>query len=232
MKRRQLMRAAMLSSLLPLVLAVVLPLLLLESASSFQPSLSPPLERTLVFATEQLSRDASAELAENEDASAFDTSACVFGVGSTPVPLGRRSALGNALTAAGAAIVAGGFGCPALVAAASSSYSGPTIDVNNAMAREFTAFPGLYPTIATKIVEGAKNAPYKSKADVYDALDSEVMRERLRQYDAAIVISKPDAALKQFKASQICKYECGSRTSNTYRDEQIRAVQSGRSGME
>ena len=32
----------------------------------------------------------------------------------------------------------------------------PEIDVNNALAREYTAFPGLYPTIATKIVNGAK----------------------------------------------------------------------------
>ena len=82
--------------------------------------------------------------------------------------------------------------------------AGPVIDVNNALAREYTAFPGLYPTIATKIVNGAKEAPYKSKNNVY-ALLNDVERERLLQYDKAIVITKPDKALQQFKNSQICK---------------------------
>ena len=86
----------------------------------------------------------------------------------------------------------------------------------------------LFPTIGTKIVNGAKNSPYKSKKDVYNALDTDIEKDRLRQYDAAILISKPDASLKQFKASQICKYECGGRVSNSYRDEQIKAVQADR----
>jgi hypothetical protein len=102
--------------------------------------------------------------------------------------------------------------------------AGPVIDVNNALAREYTAFPGLYPTIATKIVNGAKEAPYKSKKNVY-ALLNDVERERLLQYDKAIVIQKTDKALQQFKNSQICKYECGGRVSNPYRDEQIKAIQ-------
>ena len=103
-----------------------------------------------------------------------------------------------------------------------------TIDVNNAMAREFTAFPGLYPTVATKIVNAAKEQPFGSKKEVYTIL-SETEQERLRVYDKSIIIAKPDRSLQQFKASQICKYECGSRTSNSYRDEQIKAVQSARS---
>lgn len=104
-----------------------------------------------------------------------------------------------------------------------------TIDVNNALAREFTAFPGLYPTIATKIVNAAKEKPFESKKEVYvRALTSDLERDRLHDYDKSIVIHKPDAALKQFKTSQICKYECGSRVSNSYRDDQIRAVQEGR----
>jgi hypothetical protein len=101
------------------------------------------------------------------------------------------------------------------------------IDVNNALAREYTAYPGLYPTVATKIVNGAKDQPFSSKKEVY-ALLNEVEQERLRQYDQFIVIQKPDKALQQFKTSQICKYECGGRTSNSYRDEQIKAVQSAR----
>ena len=104
----------------------------------------------------------------------------------------------------------------------------PTVDVNNAMAREFTAFPGLYPTIATKIVMAAKEKPFKSKKDVY-AILNDVEQERLKQYDASIIIAKPDKAVQQFKTSQICKYECGSRTSSSFRDEQIKEVQRQRS---
>lgn len=85
----------------------------------------------------------------------------------------------------------------------------------------------MFPTIATKIVKGAKEAPYKSKKDVY-ALLNDMERERLLQYDKAIVINKPDKALQQFKNSQICKYECGGRVSNPYRDEQIKAIQTDR----
>merc|ERR1712071_457020 len=104
----------------------------------------------------------------------------------------------------------------------------PPIDVNNAMAREFTAFPGLYPTIATKIVNAAKKKPFKSKADVYAALDTDVEKERLKLYDSSIKIQEVDKALQQFKGSQICKYECGGRVSSSYRDEQIKSVQAER----
>ena len=47
----------------------------------------------------------------------------------------------------------------------------PTIDSNNAMAREFTAVPGLYPTIAVKIVKEAQEKPFQSKKEVYDLLN-------------------------------------------------------------
>lgn len=114
-----------------------------------------------------------------------------------------------------------------LLATPESASAIPTIDVNNALAREFTAFPGLYPTVATKIVNAAKDQPFKSKKDVYAVLN-ELEAERLRQYDKSIVIVNPDKSLQQFKTSQICKYECGGRTSNEYRDAQIRAVQAAR----
>lgn len=87
----------------------------------------------------------------------------------------------------------------------------------------------LYPTIATKIVNGAKNKTYASKKDVYAVLTSDAEKSKLNEYDASIKISAPDKALQQFKASQICKYECGSRVSNSYRDEQIKQVQADRS---
>ena len=78
--------------------------------------------------------------------------------------------------------------------------------------------------MATKIVKGG---PYTNKKEVYAVLN-EMEQERLKTYDKAIVINKPDARLKQFKTSQICKYECGNRVSSSYQDEQIKAVQQAR----
>ena len=99
------------------------------------------------------------------------------------------------------------------------------IDVNNAMAREFSAYPGLFPTVGTKLV---KRGPFKSKRDMYAALDTDVERAALRKYDAAIVLNARDSAVMQYKGSQICKYECGRGKGGGYRDEQIRQVQTNR----
>jgi hypothetical protein len=52
-----------------------------------------------------------------------------------------------------------------------------------------------------------------SQEQVYAALDNDIQRERLHQYDKAIMISNPDPSVKQFKESQICKYECKGRVS-------------------
>jgi len=120
------------------------------------------------------------------------------------------------------------LGAVGIATIAPSTAVAAAIDVNNALAREYTAFPGLYPTIATKLVNRAKEQPFTSKSQVYAALDSDIERERLKQYDSSIKISKVDKSLQQFKNSQICKYECGSRVSNSYRDEQIKAVQAAR----
>jgi len=113
-------------------------------------------------------------------------------------------------------------------ATSNNKQQGLILDVNNSMAREFTAFPGLYPTIATKLVKAAQEEPFKSKADVYKALDSDIERERLRQYDSAIKIVPVDKKLLQYKGSQICKYECGANSGSEYRSSQIKAVQSER----
>ena len=53
------------------------------------------------------------------------------------------------------------------------------LDVNNAVAREFSAYPGLFPTVASKLV---KRGPFKSKAAMYAALDSDAERAALRKY--------------------------------------------------
>lgn len=42
---------------------------------------------------------------------------------------------------------------------------GKKIDLNNTNVRAFTQYPGLYPTLATKIV---RNAPYENVEDVMD----------------------------------------------------------------
>ena len=84
---------------------------------------------------------------------------------------------------------------------------------------------GLFPTVGTKLV---KRGPFKSKRDMYAALDTDVERAALKKYDAALVLTKRDAAVMQYKTSQICKYECGRGKGGGSRDEQIRQVQTNR----
>jgi len=96
-----------------------------------------------------------------------------------------------------------------------------TIDVNNAVAREYSTLPGLFPTIASKL---CKRGPFKSKKEMYASLDSEEERERLKKYDSSLKIAKRDAGVMQFKASQICKYECRGGTSE-YQNKVMRDLQ-------
>ena len=117
------------------------------------------------------------------------------------------------------------FGAAAAASAFVALPANAKIDVNNAMAREFSAYPGLFPTVGTKLV---KRGPFKSKRDMYAALDTDVERAALRKYDAAIVLNARDSAIMQYKGSQICKYECGRGKGGGYRDEQIRQVQTNR----
>ena len=117
------------------------------------------------------------------------------------------------------------FGAAAVASAVVALPANAKIDVNNAMAREFSAYPGLFPTVGTKLV---KRGPFKSKRDMYAALDTDVERAALRKYDAAIVLNARDSAVMQYKGSQICKYECGRGKGGGYRDEQIRQVQTNR----
>ena len=84
---------------------------------------------------------------------------------------------------------------------------------------------GLFPTVGTKLV---KRGPFSSKRAMYAALDSDAERNALKKYDAALVLNKRDAAVMQYKTSQICKYECGRGKGGGYRDEQIRQVQTNR----
>ena len=117
------------------------------------------------------------------------------------------------------------FGAAAVASAFGALPANAKIDVNNAVAREYSAYPGLFPTVGTKLV---KRGPFKSKRDMYAALGTDVERAALRKYDAAIVLNARDSAVMQYKGSQICKYECGRGKGGGYRDEQIRQVQTNR----
>ena len=117
------------------------------------------------------------------------------------------------------------FGAAAAASAFVALPANAKIDVNNAVAREYSAYPGLFPTVGTKLV---KRGPFSSKRAMYAALDSDAERNALKKYDAAIVLNTRDAAIMQYKGSQICKYECGRGKGGGYRDEQIRQVQTNR----
>ena len=54
------------------------------------------------------------------------------------------------------------------------------LDVNNVGADGFKSFKGLYPTIGTKVVQ---RGPFNNASEMYDAMDSDVERERLKQYE-------------------------------------------------
>ncbi|GMI26674.1 hypothetical protein TrCOL_g4212 [Triparma columacea] len=101
----------------------------------------------------------------------------------------------------------------------------PMIDVNNAVAREFSALPGTYPTIATKLV---KRGPFSSKAAMYAALDSPEEKDRLKQYDKNLKIVKRDSEVRRYKESQICKFECKGGGGSDYRSNQISDLQQDR----
>ena len=70
------------------------------------------------------------------------------------------------------------FGAAAAASAFVALPANAKIDVNNAMAREFSAYPGLFPTVGTKLV---KRGPFKSKKEMYAALDTDVERAALRK---------------------------------------------------
>merc|ERR1711972_338085 len=59
------------------------------------------------------------------------------------------------------------------------------IDVNNANVRVYTKKPGMYPTIATKIVS---NVPYKNKEDMYaKAKFTEKEAATVKKYDSQFI---------------------------------------------
>ena len=96
--------------------------------------------------------------------------------------LSRRTALAAVVALPAPALAKIDYG-DAAPKAESRGY--PRLDVNNAVATEFTAFPGLYPTIAGKV---CRNAPFSSKAALYEMLDADE-KAKLKKFDKYIVVN-------------------------------------------
>ena len=70
---------------------------------------------------------------------------------------------------------------------------GETLDVNNANVRAFLEFPGMYPTIAGKVVQ---NAPYDSVEDVLEIPGlSDREKEIIQMHIDRLVVTDPETAL-------------------------------------
>lgn len=102
-----------------------------------------------------------------------------------------------------------------------------SIDVNNMVAVEFSIYPGLYPTIAGKLV---KRGPFNTMKDMYAALDSDAERSNLRTYEKGIVIFPRDLDVFQYKtAGFYFKGKGGDTKMNSeFRNEEIKRLQGER----
>ena len=113
----------------------------------------------------------------------FALVACLATALSLELPrLSRRTALAAAVALPAPAFAKIDYG-DAAPKAESRGY--PRLDVNNAIATEFTAFPGLYPTIAGKV---CRNAPFSSKAALYELLDADE-KAKLKKFDKYMVVN-------------------------------------------
>eukprot|EP00638_Chattonella_subsalsa_P017582 CAMPEP_0117822264 /NCGR_PEP_ID=MMETSP0949-20121206/3578_1 /TAXON_ID=44440 /ORGANISM="Chattonella subsalsa, Strain CCMP2191" /LENGTH=141 /DNA_ID=CAMNT_0005661613 /DNA_START=77 /DNA_END=499 /DNA_ORIENTATION=+ len=66
---------------------------------------------------------------------------------------------------------------------------GDKVDLNNANIRAYLRLPGLYPTIAGKIVS---NGPYKTVGDVYSIKTlSDKEKDVLKKYESKFVVLDP-----------------------------------------
>ena len=66
------------------------------------------------------------------------------------------------------------------------------VDLNNASVRRFQQFPGMYPTLAGKIVVGG---PYKSVDAVLDLDLTQRQRELFEKYKDNFMVTDPELAL-------------------------------------
>jgi photosystem II PsbU protein len=71
--------------------------------------------------------------------------------------------------------------------------AGNKIDLNNAPVRAFISLRGMYPTLASKIVN---NSPYKSVEDIFNIPDlSDRQKETLKEYMDLFTVTDPSTAL-------------------------------------
>jgi photosystem II PsbU protein len=68
------------------------------------------------------------------------------------------------------------------------------IDLNNCSVRRFQDFPGMYPTLAGKIVLGG---PYNSVDDVLNLDLTERQRELFEKYKDNFTVTAPEVALNE-----------------------------------
>lgn len=72
---------------------------------------------------------------------------------------------------------------------------GDKIDLNNTNVRAFTRYPGMYPKIASMIIQ---NAPFDSVDDVFNMPGlTERQKEVLRGYKDILTVTNPDDALTE-----------------------------------
>jgi photosystem II PsbU protein len=71
---------------------------------------------------------------------------------------------------------------------------GGKVDLNNCSVRRFQSFPGMYPTLAGKIVLGG---PYNAVDDVLDLDLSDRQRELFNKYKDNFTVTPPAIALNE-----------------------------------
>ena len=71
---------------------------------------------------------------------------------------------------------------------------GEKVDLNNSSVRRFQQFPGMYPTLAGKIVLGG---PYESVDDVLSLDLSERQKELFEKYRDNFTVTEPSIALNE-----------------------------------
>ncbi|MCP9835545.1 MULTISPECIES: photosystem II complex extrinsic protein PsbU [unclassified Cyanobium] len=72
--------------------------------------------------------------------------------------------------------------------------SGGKVDLNNASVRRFQQYPGMYPTLAGKIVLGG---PYDSVDDVLELELTDRQRELFNKYKDNFTVTPPAIALNE-----------------------------------
>jgi photosystem II PsbU protein len=68
------------------------------------------------------------------------------------------------------------------------------VDLNNSSVRRFQSFPGMYPTLAGKIVLGG---PYSSVDDVLNLDLTDRQRELFNKYKGSFIVTPPEIALNE-----------------------------------